>query len=179
MAQDLPHIASLKIAFTGPESSGKSSLSQAVATYFDGQWHPEYARSYLLDRKGVYDYEDIEQIAIEQEAARKLMSGTSLQCYDTEALVLYIWSTFKYQKCSKFVIALLENQYFNHYILCDPTDVPWEYDPLREHPYQRQELFELYLQKMQSMSLPFTVVRGNPGQRLQTVIDIIQNLRRH
>jgi nicotinamide riboside kinase len=36
-----------KIALTGPESSGKSTLARQLATYFDAPVVPEYARLFL------------------------------------------------------------------------------------------------------------------------------------
>ena len=39
-------------------------------------------------------------------------------------------------------------------------DLPWEPDPLREHPTQRQELFELYLKRLREMDVPFAIIEG-------------------
>lgn len=164
----------MKIAFTGPESSGKTSLSQAVAHYFKAQWFPEHARDYLLDKNGKYDFSDIEIIALEQEKTRKENEKQGLKIYDTENSVLYIWSTFKYGKCAETIKKLLENQQFDHYFLCSPDGIPWEEDPLRESPNQRMELYELYFNQLQKQKVEFTVLKGDFDERLKMVIPIIE-----
>ena len=98
----------------------------------------------------------------------------SIQICDTEMLVLKIWSEFKYNKVSLFITKSFAEQQFTHYFLCRP-DIPWEEDPLREHPEQREELFELYLQELTDNQLPFTIIEGNLEHRLQQCLQIISN----
>lgn len=166
----------LKVAFTGPESSGKSSVSQAVAEHFDAQLFPEYAREYLTERSGKYDFSDIAKIGIEQEKRRNKLTEKGLKIYDTEALVLYIWSTFKYKQCAKEVLDLLEQQDYQIYFLCSPKDIPWEEDPLREHPNERAELFEIYLQKLQEMKVNYVILEGTLQERVKKSVELIEDL---
>jgi hypothetical protein len=56
--------------------------------------------------------------------------------------------------------------------LCD-IDLPWQYDPLREHPDQRQYLFDLYYKELKNRNFPFDVVRGTGRDRLTNAIQII------
>ncbi len=44
-AFDLPIIK--KVAIIGPECTGKSDLSQFLATHFKTAWVPEYARGFI------------------------------------------------------------------------------------------------------------------------------------
>jgi len=166
----------LKITFTGPESSGKTSLSKAVAEHFDAQWFPEYAREYLLKLDGKYDFEDIEKIGLKQNQLRNEQEKNGLKIYDTENTVLYIWSTFKYNKSADSVRSLLENQRFSHYFLCSHEGIPWEEDPLRESPNQREELFELYLAELKKQKVDFTVLEGGFEERKEKAIGIIEEI---
>ena len=52
----------LKIAFTGPESSGKSTTSKALAEFLNGIWIEEYAREYLQSVSS-YQQVDLDEIA--------------------------------------------------------------------------------------------------------------------
>ena len=36
----------IRVAITGPESTGKSSLCKALANHYNTLWVPEYAREY-------------------------------------------------------------------------------------------------------------------------------------
>jgi len=56
--------------------------------------------------------------------------------------------------------------------LCD-IDLPWEFDPLREHPEMRKELFELYCRELSSRGFPFYVIHGMGSKRLKNAIDNI------
>ncbi|MEJ0082277.1 MAG: AAA family ATPase [Puia sp.] len=54
----------------GPESTGKSTLSEQLADHFKTEWVPEFARNYLLEIRRPYTYEDLLYIAeaqVEQE----------------------------------------------------------------------------------------------------------------
>jgi len=166
----------LKITFTGPESSGKTSLSQAIAEHFDAQWFPEYAREYLLERKGKYSFEDIEQIGVKQNIIRSQNEKQGIKIYDTENTVLYIWSMFKYKKHAPKIKSLLDNQRFDHYFLCSPEGIPWEEDPLRESPTQREELFDLYLAELRRQKVDFTILRGSFEERKDKAIAIIEEI---
>ena len=39
----------LKVAITGPESTGKSLIAQQLADHYTTVWVPEYARIHLLN----------------------------------------------------------------------------------------------------------------------------------
>lgn len=155
-----------KFAITGPESSGKTTLTLSLATVFKGTAIPEYAREYLMKRNGNYNIEDLDVIAKNQIALWKIQHTSPLLFCDTEMLVMKVWSEFKYATCSDFIQNALQRQNFDHYFLCRP-DIAWEEDPLREHPEQRDELFEIYLSELSQRKLPFTIIEGSLENRLK------------
>jgi nicotinamide riboside kinase len=53
--------------------------------------------------------------------------------------------------------------------LCD-YKIPWEADPLRENPDNRDELFELYVKKIEEYELRYSLVEGEPQERLQQAL---------
>jgi len=166
----------LKIAFTGPESSGKTSLSKAIAEHFDAQWFPEYAREYLLKLKKGYVFDDIEKIGVEQYQMREADEKPGIKIYDTENTVLYIWSIFKYKMVAPKIQKLMDEQHFSHYFLCSPEGIPWEEDPLRESPNERTELFDLYLAELKKENVEFTILKGDFEKRLEKAISIIEDI---
>jgi len=60
----------LKIAMFGPESTGKTTLSKALAEHFNTVWTPEFTRHYLQEKwdstNTICDETDILPIAIGQ-----------------------------------------------------------------------------------------------------------------
>ena len=49
MEKDLRQVSShiLRVVLYGPESTGKTTLAQALANYFETEWVQEFARDYL------------------------------------------------------------------------------------------------------------------------------------
>lgn len=165
-----------KISITGPESTGKSWLCEKLAKKYNTIWVPEYAREYLnkLDRK--YKFDDIEIIAKKQlEIENSLLEKANKYIFvDTDFLVTKIWSEFVFNKCSKWIT----EKYFSHkydlYLLCD-IDLPWQYDPQREHPHLRNELFEIYLKELNNLNCNFKIVSGINYKRLYCAVNYIDN----
>jgi nicotinamide riboside kinase len=52
-----------KIVVLGPECTGKSTLCEQLATYYKGDWCPEFAREYLKDNGKDYTFQDLLKIA--------------------------------------------------------------------------------------------------------------------
>ena len=165
----------LKIAFTGPESTGKTSLSMLVAETFKGVYIPEFSRSFLEKRDGFYEEQDLDTIAIGQCKALENVSitGNHLLVCDTDMTVMKVWSQFKYGRVSPVIEQLYQEESFNHLFLCD-TDIPWIEDPLREHPESRDELFALYLEMIQTKTKNFTIVKGSLEERLIQVRQVLE-----
>ncbi|MBK7129520.1 MAG: ATP-binding protein [Crocinitomicaceae bacterium] len=167
----------LKIAVTGPESCGKTSLAEDIAKHYRISFIPEFAREYLLNQKGIYTATDLDVIANGQFNAIELAAKNqkNLLISDTEMLVMCIWSEVKFGFVSSQIQSALSKQNFDHYFICD-TDIPWEPDPLRENEHDRDELLKLYLDKTKQMNYSFTLLSGNHQTRLKKAVEIIDRL---
>lgn len=164
----------LKIAITGPESTGKTQLSERLAMHYNSLHVPEFAREYIDLINRPYHYDDIEIIAkkqIQSENELIKLATTYLFC-DTDLLVTKVWSDFVFGKCSEWIEQKLINHVYDLYLLCD-VDLEWEYDPQREHPHMRNELFEIYKNHLQNFKFPFAIVNGKGDDRILNAIKII------
>ena len=63
----------------------------------------------------------------------------------------------------------------DYYLLCYP-DIPWEYDPQRENPNDRVELFEIYRAKIVSLGVDYQIVKGDSVARLKNSKTIINHI---
>jgi nicotinamide riboside kinase len=162
----------LKIAFTGPESSGKTTISRAFAEMVNGIWVEEYARDYL-QAKDSYRQIDLDEIARTQK--EKWNVEATILVADTEMTVIKIWSEYRYNSCSEFIEKAYQEQHFDHYFLCKP-DIPWEYDPLRENPDNRDELFNLYQNELHRTNRSFTVLKGSIDERINSCKIVLKSL---
>jgi len=167
-----------KIILTGPESSGKSTLAQQLAAHFETEWLPEYSREYLQNLNRNYHEEDLYEMAKgqflkEKEAKEKaILTGEKRLICDTSFLVLKIWSIVKYGRCHPFILENLDNHNDAFYILCG-TEIEWEFDPLRENPNDRKELYAIYKRELETMNAHFVEVSGSKVERLKTCLNFI------
>jgi len=166
-----------KVAIVGPESTGKSVLSEKLAAYFQTEWAPEYARAYLESLGRPYTREDLAkiargQLAVEDELIKK--ANRVLIC-DTNLVVIKIWSDVKYGECDRWIVEEMESRHYDLYLLTY-IDLPWEYDPLREHPDMREYLFEKYESVLKRMSAPFVVIEGDYVERFEKAKTAIERL---
>lgn len=165
----------IRIAITGPESCGKTSLAEDLAKHYNTHSIPEFSRDFLMQTGGKYVQEDLDIIAKGQiESIENFKSGKVL-ISDTDMVVMYIWSMVVYGKVSPLIQEALKKQQFDLYILCD-TDVPWTYDPLRENEFDRDDLFERYYKKLRELKYNFIIVKGSSEQRLQQAVEMVDKM---
>jgi len=159
-----------RVAVTGPESTGKTTLARELAEHFRTVWVPEFSRTYLDKLGRRYGYEDLEHIARGQVAEEDRYAAKArrfLFC-DTDMLVMKVWSEYRYGKCHPFILEALAGRRYDFFVLCG-TDVPWEYDPLRENPGEREELYRIFRAELILLEADFLEVFGGVGERVKQV----------
>jgi len=189
-----------EIVVIGPESTGKSTLCEKLASHYNTLWVPEYAREYL-EKNGVeYNYDDLLTIAKEQleseEGIRYQVSGKSNQSaissqqldsnspftshysllfIDTDLYVIKVWAEFVFNKCQKWILNRIAERKYDLYLLCD-VDLPWVEDELREYPDKktREKLFLFYKELMVNQSTPWCTISGNYEERFEKAVAFIE-----
>ena len=166
----------LKVIVTGAESSGKTTLCNALAEHFNIPFIAEFAREFLNKLDGNYTQDDLLGIAKGQLQSEQLTTNTNqLSLQDTDLITIKIWSEYKYGNCDNWILEQIEKQKkeIRFYLLCKP-DIPWKSDPLRENPNNRDELFEIYKKDLENLGHDYYVVEGK--RRLEKVIEKIYQL---
>lgn len=167
----------MKVAILGPESTGKTELASQLAQYFNVQWVPEFAREYVENLATSYTYEDVCNIAskqIEQEKYFDQQSKDGLVFFDTDLIITKVWFQYSYNRVPQFVTEWMAENSFDFYLLCAP-DLPWEFDPVREHGDDRDYFFDWYKREIEQTGKPYVVVKGVGYQRTQNAIDALKN----
>lgn len=145
---------------TGPESCGKSTIFDALKKTFEGNCIPEYSRTYLnnLDRK--YRYKDLSVIANHHiQLEKTALAHSKNLLLDTDLLTIKVWGKVQFGKCPRVVSKALKTYANRKFILLFP-DLPWEPDPLRENPLDRDMLFEMYRKEVVDMGCEYIVIKG-------------------
>ena len=165
-----------KVVIIGPESTGKSTLSEALAKELRTVWVPEYARSYLEQLQRPYTEEDLLTIAksqIENEDDLMAKAKKLLIC-DTDLHVVKVWSEHKYGRCDKWILEEIARRKYDLYLLTY-IDIIWEDDPLREHGEleMRHYFYKIYKDIVQHSNVNWAEIKGNEAERLQHALQAI------
>ena len=172
----------IKVVLFGPESTGKTTMSELLAKHYDTVWVAEYAREYLQDkwnneRKTCEDSDLIPiargQIALENKLALK--ADRILIC-DTDLLETKVYSEeyyggFVHPNLDKYA---LKNQY-DLYLLTN-IDTPWEADDLRDRPDQRQEMYQAFENTLIRYKRPYIKLDGSIKERVELATTAIDKL---
>jgi NadR type nicotinamide-nucleotide adenylyltransferase len=166
----------IRIVITGPECTGKSTLTRELAEYFQGPYIPEYARDYIEKLNRPYNYKDVLHIAETQ-----LMQGTSAFAdakvifFDTYLVITKIWFEVVYNRYPAWIEDEIKRQKMDLYLLCD-TSIPWIADDVRENGgAMREVLYLKYQHELENMGCKYAVVKGIGQQRLTNAIEIIHH----
>jgi nicotinamide riboside kinase len=169
------------ISITGPECSGKTTLALSLAMATDAVVVTEYARDFLNEHGKQYNINDLiiiarRQFALMQDAVLQAQrTGKHLVICDTDMTVMRIWAEEKFGMAPQEILDLQIAESFDLILLCDPRDIDWEPDPLRENPYDRQRLFDRYCYHYDQLRRDYKVVQGNADIRLQRAMELLRN----
>lgn len=169
-----------KIAIVGPECTGKSAIASYLAKYYQTIWIPEYAREYCAKLTKACTLEDELNIFYGQRALEDLLiqKGQKMVFCDTTFLTVKIWCDYVFKQTPIQVLdALKKHHQYDFFLLMD-IDLPWENDPLRDFPNdkQRQYFFEIWQKELQYLKAPFTIISGIGQERFNQAITAIENL---
>ena len=175
-----------KVVAIGPESTGKSTLCQQLATHYNTLWCPEYAREYLLKHGTDYSFDDLltiakGQLALEEAYIKKLqlLPGNEQQILfvDTDMYVMKVWCEVVFGKCHQFILDKIDEQKTDLYLLCN-IDLTWFKDELREYPdfEIREKLYHIYKDILTNQPVPWAIVSGVNDMRLKVALGAVNKL---
>lgn len=170
-----------KVLILGAESTGKTTLCQDLASYFDEPWVLEYMRPYL-QRKWDNEQKSCEwadllpiaqgQIDLENKLAKQ---ATRYLFCDTALFELMVYAYLYYDDCPK---AIKDSALAHHYdlILLTKVDVPWVADDLRDCPNGREKIAQNFADTLNRYNKAFRWIGGDRQQRVQTVAGWLKDI---
>jgi NadR type nicotinamide-nucleotide adenylyltransferase len=160
-----------RIAILGAESSGKSTLSEALARRYDTVWVPEYLREFVDTHARVPHEEDQFGIACAQRAredAAAAQASRFLFC-DTTPLMTALYSRVYWGRVDAR-LAAFDTRHDYALTLVTAPDTPWEPDGLqRESEEVRQRVHRLLLGTLAARGIDYVLLEGDLQDRMRQV----------
>jgi len=170
----------IRVVVTGPESTGKTNISDFLSRELGAVWIPEYARYYVSSLKEKYTYSDIEHIAGKQidDYKKYCQSGSGIVIFDTWLIITKVWFEVVYGKYPSWLDAGIRDLPVDLYLICAP-DIPWEADDVRENGNAARELlFKRYIEEIGALGTAFKIISGNGRARNLMALKAVNDLKR-
>lgn len=149
------------VVVTGPECSGKTTLTAALAELFAAPWTPEAARLFAERSPEPLSAATVAPIArlgmqLEDEA---LASAPTLLFRDTDLVSTVVYARHYYGNVEAWIAREARARRAGLYLLCAP-DLPWTPDGVRDRPLQREELHAEFARALASLEANVAEIRG-------------------
>lgn len=166
----------IHVAITGPECTGKSTLSVQLARHYNTVFVPEFAREYVSSLDRPYHYQDLVHIAETQirQAIDYSKRANKLLFFDTWLIITKVWFDVVFDRHPQWIDEELNRKTIDLFLLCS-TDIPWVADPVRENGGEmRERLYLLYRKELESLGCNYRIITGIGNERLQEALKAIE-----
>ena len=171
-----------RIVIYGPESTGKTALTEGLARHFDEPWSPEHVRQYWIDHDGNISAGDLEAIGRGQLRGEDEAEGRAKRIVfcDTDLLTCRLWDDLLFPgHCPDWVRREgdLRARSSALYLFCD-NDLPYRPDPMRSFPDEkgRKMCRDLWQLTLEELEIDFTLIQGSGEERLARAIRTVGDL---
>lgn len=150
-----------------------------MAAHYGTAYAPEFAREYLAASGPHYTPADLEEIARGQLAAEATAEAQARRVvfHDTDLLVIKIWAEHAFGSCPDWILSRMHEAQYDLVLLMG-IDVPWQPDPLREHPHLRQQFYDLYHRELRERMANFAEISGDEDRRFAHACFLVDELLR-
>lgn len=158
-----------RVCLLGGESSGKTTLTRALAKDFKTSHCEEYGRELWLERGGELRYDDYlligsKQIELEEKAT---LAARQVVFCDTSPLTTLFYCLEQFGRAEPALHRLAERPY-DLCLLCAP-DFPFMQDGTRRDGAFRARQHEFYLAQLEQRGVRWTLVEGSVQSRVEQV----------
>ena len=163
-----------RVAFVGGESTGKSTLSEALAKHLKTEYVAEYGRDLWIEKDGKLVFDDYEHIArtqIAREEAAALSARDFLFC-DTTPLTTRFYCENQFGRLSDGLRQMSQRTY-DHVFLC-AADFGFVQDGWRADPAFQARQQDWYRAELASANIKYTNLAGSVEERMARVISVLQ-----
>jgi len=173
-----------KVVFLGAMSSGKSTLTEALAKKFNTTFAPEYGREYWTKhhvnrRIGFEAFDEIAKGHIEIED-RNILNASEYFFVDTNAITTYMFAMDYHGKAPEFLMKTAEQNFkrYDLFFLCD-IDIPYD-DTWDRSGDQKREIFQKQIiADLKERNIAYILLSGNLEERIQKVENVLSEFKKY
>ncbi|MEP6923669.1 MAG: AAA family ATPase, partial [Pyrinomonadaceae bacterium] len=157
------------VCLLGGESTGKSTLAEALAREFKTVFVPEYGRTLWEEQNARLSFEDLLKIAKTHVSSEETLArqADGFLFVDTSPLTTMLYSEYLFERIDP-ELAWLSQRKYDFTFLCAP-DFPFVQDGTRVSEGFRQRQHEEYLRLLKLRGIDFTLLSGNLSERAEQV----------
>lgn len=169
-----------RVVVLGAESTGSTTLAEALAAELGTLWVPEYGRELSVTREGgldapwrsdEFDLVVDRQIAWERDAARRAPRPV-LVC-DTDVLATALWHERYVGSPAPRILARAAAHRPALYILTG-DEIPFVQDGMRDGEHIRAGMQERFREVLAAQTVPWFEVRGSVAERVASALPAIR-----
>ena len=168
----------IRAVFTGSESTGKSTIAEAVGRHFGVEIVPEFVRRFAEERGGRIEFGDHGLIARGQIALEDdyLARAGDLLLQDTDLLSTVVYCRHYFGRSPAWIEAAALERRPDIYLLCG-IDLTWVADGVRDRGHMREEMHSLFRQAVEASGVVAVDLNGSWEERVARAISAIESLR--
>jgi NadR type nicotinamide-nucleotide adenylyltransferase len=168
-----------RICIVGAESTGKTTLAQALAHELNSPWVPEYLRAFCSTRGRTPRIEE-QALILETQIVHELASeqtaktnGSRYVICDTAPLMTAVYSDYIFSDKSLYERAIMHHRSYALTLLLT-NDLPWVEDGIkRDGAHVRQPINAMIRAQLEQHRLPYATIAGVGHERTATALRAI------
>lgn len=170
-----------RVCVLGAESTGTTTLAEALAGQYATEWVPEYGREYSAAKwaRGETEWttDEFVRIAAEQTRHEDAAARRSNRVVvgDTNAFATRLWHRRYMGHDSDAVRAEADRVRCDLYLLTG-DEIPFVQDGLRDGEHVRHAMHGWFEDALRGQPVPWRLVRGSPAERLATAAAAVNEL---
>lgn len=168
----------VKVVFLGAMSTGKSTLTEALAEHYSTTYASEYGRDYWaehqVDRRiSLKSFDEICKGHIEREN-REIINADKYFFVDTNAITTYMFSLDYHGKAPEYLkqTALENYKRYDLFFLCE-DDIPYDDTWDRSGDQKRHVFHKQIIADLKERRIPYISLKGTLAERIEKVDKVL------
>lgn len=171
-----------RVCVLGAESTGTTTMAQALADHYETSWVPEYGREYWIEKLrfgNIEHWAEEEFVHIAEEQSRRedltARSANKVLFCDTDAFATSVWFE-RYMLRRSAAVELIAGSHQYDLTFLTGDEIPFEQDGFRDGEHIRHWMHERFIERLDEVNRPYLLLRGDQQERLALALLAVDKL---